>query len=265
MKANKTVVVAIKDLKMNLFVRKSLNQDHALYLATLMENGVKLHPIKITPENEVVDGRHRIEAHDLNSKTEIEAEIVPIEDKNEIIAEAYRSNVGGALPPTAEDTEHTVMLLLENDVPKTHIAKLLGLPAGMARTFISSVQSKMARAVLQRAAASVTDGGLTVAKAAEQYNVEPEQLKEILSGNRKKHRQGVQEIQRNFSKQYRSMSHKNANAIRNLLNKFEDGDVTEKQVRSMLDHLEKLQKNSARTLTQWRDRFNAIATVKKSA
>lgn len=265
MKTSKVVMVPINKLKMNLFVRKSLNQDHVLYLGQLIENGVELNPIKITPDDTVVDGRHRIEAHQLNDKEEIAAEVVEIEDQAEVIAEAYRCNVGGALPPTADDTEHTIMLLLENGTPKTHIAKILGLPPGMVRSYVNNVQSKMARATLQRAAASVTDGGLTVAKAAEQYNVEPEQLKEILSGNRKKHKQGVQEIQRNLTKQYRSLSQKNASAIRSLLNKFEDGDVTEKQVRTLMEHLEKLQKNSARAVTQWKNRFESVVTVKKSA
>ena len=79
--------VALKDLKLNLFVRQALNQDHALFLGELLENGVNLPPIRITRKREVIDGRHRIEAYELNNRTEIEAEIVSAPPDDEIAKE----------------------------------------------------------------------------------------------------------------------------------------------------------------------------------
>jgi len=253
----KTEKVALKDLQTNLFVRKALNQDHALYLAELIENGVKLPPIKITRERVVIDGRHRVEAYDLNKIEEIECEIVDIHDETELIAEAYKANVGGPLPPTPQDTEHTVMMLLERGESKKRIGELLGLPAGMARRYITDVQSRMTRAKMQRAGAAVTEGGLTVSKAAEQYDVDVEKLKEFLSGHRRKSK-GIVEIQRGLTKTHKSLSQKNAALIRSLLDKFEDGDVTEKQVRDIFAHIEHLQKRSARGVADWKKRFDAV-------
>lgn len=252
----KTETVAIKDLQMNLFVRKALDQDHALYLAELLENGVKLPPIRITRERAVIDGRHRIEAHELNKRTEIDAEVVDVESETEIISEAYKANLGGSLPPSPQDTEHTVMLLLERGEAKKRIGVLLGLPAGMARRYVNDVQSKIARSKLQRAAAAVTDGGLTVAKAAEQYGVDLDKLKEVLSGHRRRNKQGLTEIQRRLTWSYKSLSSKNAALIRSLLEKREDGDVTEKQVHDIFEHIEDLQKKAARAIRNWRQRAN---------
>lgn len=176
----KIQTVPLKDLKSNLFVRQALNPEHALFLAELVENGVTLPPIKITHELVVIDGRHRIEAHELNNRTEITCEVVDVKNETDLIAEAYKANIGGSLPPTPQDTEHTIMLLLDRDETMKRIAELLGLPAGMARKYINSVKSKTSRQKLMNAASAVTDGGLTVAKAAEQYGVELEKLKEIL-------------------------------------------------------------------------------------
>ncbi len=253
----KTETVALKDLQLNLFVRQALNQDHALFLAELVENGVTLPPIKITRERVVIDGRHRVEAHELNNRTEIMCEVVDVENETDLIAEAYKANIGGSLPPTPQDTEHTIMLLLDRGEAMKRIGELLGLPAGMARKYINSVKSKTSRQKLMKAAAAITDGGLTVAKAAEQYEVEPEKLKEILSGHKRKHKQGVSEIQRGLTKTHKSLSQKNAALIRSLLDKYEDGDVTERQVREIFSHIEQLQKRANRSVSDWKKRFDS--------
>ncbi len=254
----KTKLVQLADLKTNLFVRKEIDQDRVLYFAELIENGQTLPPIKITRDNRVVDGRHRIEAHVLNDLKGIRVEVVDIDDEIELIAEAYKANVGGALPPTPQDTEHTVMLLLERGESKKRIGELLGFPPGMARRYVNDTQSKMSRAKLLRAAGAVTDGGLTVAKAAEQYEVDIEKLKETLSGHRKKHKRGIVEIQRGLTTTYKSNGLKNAALIRSLLEKYEDGDVTERQVREIFEHIDSLQKRAIRSFGDWKKRFDAL-------
>lgn len=252
-----TITVAIKDLKRNLFVRGALNQDHALYLAELIAAGVKLDPILVTNELVVVDGRHRIEAYELNIKTTVEAVIVSLATESELIGAAYRANTGGSLPPTIEDTEHTIEQLIENGETIKRIAELLGFPASMARKYVNTVKSKVARQKLMNAVAAVTDGGLTVAKAVEQYGVDAERLKEMMSGHRRKQKQGVAEMQRILTKTHKSLSLKNAALIRSLLEKLEDGDVSPRQVREIFAHIERLQKQSARAVVEWKRRFTA--------
>ncbi|HNW09057.1 MAG TPA: ParB N-terminal domain-containing protein [bacterium] len=253
------VSVLISDLNKNLFVRQELDQNHVLYLAELIEAGVVLNPIEITPDMAVIDGRHRIEAAELNSQVEIKARIVSISDESELVARAYRANVGGALPPTQEDTEHTVLLLLDRGVAKKRIGELLGLPASLARKYVNEVQFKLKRQRLQRAVLAVTEGGLTVAKAAEQYAVEPAQLKEALSGKKKKW--GISEIKLALSNQYRASSKRNSSICKKMIEKFEDGDVTAKQAMSIFNHLEHLQRRSARLVADWKKRFEAKTQI----
>jgi hypothetical protein len=257
MSRTKTVIVPIKDLKIDLFVRQELNHDHAIYLGLLIENGVKLPAIKMTPDHTVVDGRHRIEAYVLNNLTEIEAEIVEFDSEIELISCAYRANTGGALPPTQADTEHTVMLLLDRNVPIKRIGEVLGLPAGLARKYVTTIKSKVMRQKLTQASFAVTESGLTVPKAAEQYGVEPEELKKILVGNRKKQKSGIADDRRNLTKTYRALSQKNAHALRGVHQRLVDGDVSLAQARDIMDHIEQLQKRAARAVSERRKRIEA--------
>jgi ParB-like chromosome segregation protein Spo0J len=254
--------VKIEDLKVNLFVRKALNEDRVLELSLLIEHKVELDPIKITSDLFVIDGRHRIEAHKLLNRTEIEALIVNgIKDETDLIVSAYMANVGGALPPTQEDTEHTILSLLKRNVPKKKIGDMLNLPDSLARKYINEVQSKEKRKRISDAITAITEGGLTAAHAAEKYEVELESLKAVLNGHKRKQKRGVIEIQGSLTSTYRSLGVKNAKMLGALIEKFGDGDVTEKQVREIFDHFDELQKKAANAIENWKKRFEA--SIKK--
>lgn len=254
--------VEIKKLKANLFVRQSLNQEHVIYLGELIENKIKLPPIRITPDGTIIDGRHRVEAYELNDFQEIEAEVVEVESEVDIIALAYQANVGGSLPPTPKDTEHTITTLLERGETKKRIAELLGLPISMTRKYLENIQVKIGRKKLARAIEAVTEGGLTAAKAAEQHGVGLEKLREALSGQKNKRKWGMVEVQRNLTRSYRSLSQKNACLLRSLREKFEDGDVTLSQIAKIIAHINSLQKRSSRAISDWEKRFKALESNK---
>lgn len=248
----------IKDLKSNLFVRSSLDQDWALQLGALLEAGVKLPPIKVTSDFTVVDGRHRIEAHELNQLDEIEYEIVSVKDEFDLIAQAYKANLGGSLPPRVQDTEHTIRLLLQRNVNGKAIGEMLGLPPSIARKYASNIRSKDERAKVQRAAMAVTEGGLTITKAAETHDADEDKVREVLGGRTRKHKKGIEEVQRGLTKLYRSLSSKNGSLMKNLFEKYEDGDVSMRQVLDVFKHIEDLNKKQVRNLLDWRKRFNAV-------
>lgn len=267
MSKSKVVTVKLEDIKVNLFVRQALDSDRVMYLADLIENGVEMKDrIRISSDFTLIDGRHRKEAYELCRVKEIEAELVSVSDEIELISLAYQANIGGALPPTQQDTEHTVSLLLDRGVARKQIGELLGLPGNLARKYINDVQSKMTRVKLQRAVAAVTEGGLTAPKAAEVHGVDLEKLKEALSGvKRKKHAIGIVEIQRMLTTNYRSISQKNAAALRRLNEKYDDGDLSEKQVRAIMDHIENLQRQSSKALADWRKRFASKSQLAATA
>ncbi len=257
----------IADLNLEFFVRKHIDEDWVLHLAGLIEAEEKLPPILVNTKGIVIEGRHRIEAHILLNLTEIDVEIHDVNDEVALISMGYKANTGGPKPPSIEDTEHTIMMLLDRGEAQKDIAKLIGLPPSLARKYVGQVKSKLNRLKLTKAAAAIADDNLTLAKAAEKHNVDPEKLREHVSGKRKKHKQGVAEIRKNLSAAYKSMSLKNANLAKKLLEKYEDGDVTAAQVNEFFDKIEDLQKNSAHSIKDWRRRFEAMIPggQKKSA
>jgi len=267
MRVLKTVRVKLSELQKNLFVRKELDTDRACFLAELIENGVPMRDnIRVTRDLVIVDDRHRWEAYDLNKIDEVYVDIVDVTDEVTLIAEAYKANIGGSKPPTAEDTNHTVELLIERKQSIKAIGELMALPPSMARKYVNEVKSRLNRAKMMAAVNAVTHGGLNVSQASMLHEVDVEKLKEALSGTRKKHKEnqhGVEELHRSLTRQYKSISSTNAATLRKLLEQYEDGDVTPEQVTEIIKHLEQLQKKTSRALADWKHRFEAKYTEKK--
>ncbi|MBN2093879.1 MAG: ParB N-terminal domain-containing protein [Candidatus Zambryskibacteria bacterium] len=253
-----TEKVKLADLNTNLFVREELDQDHVLYLAELIQNGVALPPIEITKDYDVVEGRHRIEAFELNSIKNVEAKILSFSSDSEMIGYAYKSNAGGHKPPTTADTEHTVALLIKNGETIKCIAEILGLPPSLTRKYVRTIKSKISRQKINSAVSAVTEGGLTAPKAAEKYGIEVEKLKETLSGKRKKQRtNGIAEIFTSLTTNYKSASQKNAAIFKKLRDQYDDGDVSKKQILEVIKRIKDLQKKHVRSLDHWEKRFLA--------
>lgn len=263
--SNRIVHVPIEALNTEVFVRCSLNQDHALMLAELIANGVELPPILVTADLVVIDGRHRIEAHQLNDLTEIKAEIIEIKDEKELIALAFKANMGGALPPSPRDMEHTVSLLFERGLPKSKIGTMLGLPAGMARNLVNSVQTKMDRAKMNQVINEIMEGNITAKKAAEKYNVDLDKIKQSMGKNRAQTKQGMAAIKRQLTTRYKSSAQRNKSMLQNLLDSFQDGDISEQQVKNVFAHLARLQRAQARAVAGWQKRFESSPCHSKQA
>jgi hypothetical protein len=149
-------------------------------------------------------------------------------------------------------------------MPKSKIPEALGLPAKMVRTYIDTIDSKRKRQVLMSAISAVTDDGLTVAKAAEQYGVDLQRLKDELSGRRKKKGQnGVGEMSAELTSSFKSIGNSTAALLRKAVQKFDDGDLTAGQVLGLFEDVERLQKLAAKAVADRRKRFEAAAALKK--
>lgn len=259
------VSLLIAQLKINLYVRRTLDEDRVIELAQLIEHGIELDPIEVTPDNRVIDGRHRIEAHNLLNREAIRARVTVVADETDTIARAYRANTGGAKPPTQEDTEHTVTLLLSHGQTHRRIAELLGLPVSLTRKFIETIQSKAKRMKMQQALDAVANGGLSPLQAAQKHNLDVELVKGAISGRRKKTKDGFAGIQHSVTTLYRSASQKNRMVLESVLRRYEDADVTEKQVLQILAHMEKSHKSMGQRIQDWRARFEKTKAALKAA
>lgn len=264
--------VEVGEIEENLFVRRAIDQDHVLYLAELIEAGVEMSdPIDVTITEAgkmmIIDGRHRKVAIELNGIIEVKVRVLSFGSEAEMIAYAYQANAGGSLPPTQGDTEHTIALLLDKGQAKKQISGLLNLPSSLAKKYISQVELRLKRAKLNQAKVAVLDGGTAVPKAAAQFGVDENELREALGGGKRQSKKAadIALIHRDLTSQFRSSSQRSARLIMKLFDQLDDGDVTPKQVEKVLDHLAKLVQQSASTLAGWRSRFTAKTNTKGSA
>ena len=256
--SKKIVTIKIADIKVDTYVRKGLNQDHALFLASLIEAGVKLPPIKITPDFNLQDGRHRIEAHLLNGLTEIECEVISARNDLVLIGEAFRDNMGGSLPPTPDDIKHTIRMLLDRGMAKKDIPVALGLPAAMVRGYISTVESERKRQLLQQAANLIAEGEANRSEAAEKVGIKDEDLKQFLQQhNKRETKKGLKDVERNMRHLYQSFSNRVSRLMKGVQEKFEDGDISAKQVEGIFEIIDDKLKSAARLQSDRRKRFEA--------
>lgn len=250
------------------YVRIARDDDRVLEFAELIQNGTVFPPILVAQSriseinNAIVDGRHREGAYELNDVEEVEVDTVVVDSVEAFISLAYKKNSGGALPPTREDTEHVVAMLVEIKASKKSIAERLGIPVGIAGKYIESVKSKIRRANMIQARLSVADG-TSVVEAAEEHNVPIEDLKAELGGNRRK-TSDLADKQRRLTVNYKSAAATTAALMRTLRDDLEEGDVSRAQVKSVIDHIRQLLKSATRAVDDWEKRLLPKAKGGKS-
>jgi len=261
------IEVSMDDLDVSFWVRLKPDPDRVLYLAELMDNGVEIDPIVVWLKQEtnkyvVRDGRHRIEAARFLDRTSIKCKVVPApKNSAEEISLAYQANLGGALPPTKEDTEHTVRLLLAEGVAGRDIAKLLPLPPSLAKRYVDNVASKIGKARLRQAIEAVADGEMSAPAAAQKYNVNLDVLRKELGGRKKKGKAAAAQIIRNIGSQYRSLSQKNAAALKALFTRLEDGEVTTSVIEEVISHIVDSNRRLAVAIKGWGQRLEQAKNV----
>lgn len=258
--SKKMRVVAIADINVDLFVRTKLDQDRVIEFAAHMEEGVKFPPIGITKDNRLVFGRHRLEALKMLDRTETEAEIIEADDEVEIIKIAWDENAKSSLPPSREDTEHTIEMLLDRKLPKKQIGELLGLPPGLARTYLKNVQARITTKRLQTAATAIAKRDYTAARAAEEFGVDLDRLKDFISGFRRKTSEFA-DLKHRLIHKAKSHSATLTSLCQKLHIKYEDGELTKPQVDELFTLMLTQAKQVNRFVSDWQKRFESKATV----
>jgi DNA-binding NarL/FixJ family response regulator len=254
------VRVKVAELRTNLFVRERLDEERVYALLDLHLAGVEIKPIEINKDKEIIDGRHRRMMYMHAEVEEIMALEKDITDPEELIAAAYKANTGGALPPSREDTEHTIASLVQRGASVKRIAEVLSLPPDMVRGYVREVKAKIERRAIQDALNDMANDGLTVQQAAEKYSIDADKLRAVISPKKKKERkQAVADHKSTITSMHRSLSLKEQRICAQIFAKLEDGEYTIEQVRDVLDHIGQLLRRSTRTYEDWVNRLKARA------
>lgn len=257
----KITEVPLKDLKTSFFVRKKLNDDRVLQLAELYQSGVKLPPIEINWENEIIDGRHRKAALEMLDRQVAECHSIGQKGTPESIVIALKANMGGALPPTKEDIVHTCMLLLNNGWTERKILDNFQVmfPRDLARKYLKDAWGVVLDGRLKSAMKAISEG-LTVKEAAEKFQVPLDKLKNHLNPNRTKRAQkSTAWRKQRLSRYYQGFHRKIAYEVQKTVEDFEDNAISEDEVYEIFDSLFSFIRSGQKRIEDHRTRFDATS------
>ena len=234
--------VKIGDLKHTLFARAGLNEldtDHVAYLEALVKGGAQLAPITITPDNEIIDGRHRLRVYQDLSYDTIHCEVIAGKTRMEYQAFALKANSGGAKPPNRADltfvltqlqkaggTDAAIFALLSPPYPKKVIKEQLDWNRSNERLLKFRAALKLRN-----------EEDLTFKQVAERTGLPETELKEFIKTGGK--RRGKQEnqmaaLQRRWKEPNHSYGTKLTNLFAATFEAFDAGQLTEEQVITLL-------------------------------
>lgn len=257
------VLLPVADLKMKFDVRKSLNEDRVLLFMEMYESGDSVPPIEVVRGTmDIHDGRHRKAALDHLNRKHAECVLVePMEFVDQLM-DAFGKNVSDSpFPPTRADIVFVMKQLLEASVPNAQIQRRFEVfyKPSHVRKLLKDAHSNVAKAKMAKAKHAVAHGGLTVKESAVEHNVEQERLQEEITGVKKRRKAtSVTDIKTEITNRHRGNSQKTIGVFRDLLDKFEDGEMSEKNVLEVLLHVQRLNTDGAKRVNSWIERFESL-------
>lgn len=126
-------------IEKDLYPRTELDQESVNQYREAIE---KLPPIVVTKDFILIDGYHRLTAHKLEKVEEIEAEILDISDKKEILLEAIRRNTTHGKQLSREEKKHWAQQLFIQEYPKESIAKELSVSDKSVSRWVKNLEEE---------------------------------------------------------------------------------------------------------------------------
>jgi ParB-like nuclease domain len=263
-----TTKIKIIEIINKFDVRKALNDDHIIQLAELIQNGVKLPPILVIALRgggyAFVDGRHRAAAHALLNIEVVEAVVKAEGSMTELqlMAEALKSNWGGALPPNQEDIRHTIIKLIEDGAKEKVIAEALKfLPHGMFRRYMKDATSVVNKRNTAKALEAIADG-MNIPDAAKRFKLKEDSLRDAIMGRKRKWG-GTEEIRiQGEARAYintamRSVNNGIGKKIQVLIWKVEHGEIQPSVAAEAIELWASKLNGTMHRLKDWRERLQA--------
>lgn len=252
----KIEILPLDSLKESFIVRVTLSTDNVTRLKDLISAGADVgHLLVSEDDNEIIDGRHRRAAYAELGYKKVSCEVRKFASKTEKILAALQCNMGGALPPTHADINHTIRVLLSEGQSRREIisdlSDKLGFPKKMIQAQVDEVQSNLVKARLNSAVSAVTRGE-TVHQAAERYQVNLETLQKKLSPAEEENgRPSLNVLKSHFSQECTSFSRTIASNMTRVVRDIGDGLLSDEEVEDLKNHLEKLHKRSNECMANW--------------
>lgn len=262
------VLLPVAELKMKYDVRKSLNDDRVLFFMERYESGAEVPPIEIIRGTmDIHDGRHRKAALDHLERKHAECILVEPMEYLDQLMDAFGKNMSDSpLPPTRIDIVFVMKQLLEADVPNSTIQKRFEVfyKPSHVRKLLKDAHSGVQKTKIARAKNAVAHNDVKVEVAAKEYGIDVDTLREEIIGvKRRRKATSVSEIKTEITNRHRGNSQKTISIFRDIFEKFEDGEMSEKSVLEVVLHVQRLNTDGAKRISSWIERFDVLkGTVK---
>lgn len=240
--APKARSVPVGQLKVTFNVRKHLDEDRVIQFAQLMEAGVEFPPIEATVDNEVVDGRTRLEAYKLVGKDQIMVKIVPNRNPVDMIGHAIAANLGGAKPPSQVDLRYGIEQMLLEGASETKIKDLIPLPGEVVRRYITDARSTIRKRRIEKAIDSMVNENKSLLDAASDNSLTLKELKGALETKAKKRSakfSDVHAITGALGTQFAALSRKVTAQAKKSFHEWEDGVSNDGTILTVLEYMVK--------------------------
>jgi ParB-like nuclease domain len=230
--------IKLEEIVISFFVRRELNEQRVSQLIKLLEARVELPPIKVylnpqTEKYEVIDGRHRLEAHRRLEYDSIDCNVIDEPDFAKRVGMAVSANSSGPLTATDEDFEIALQALLDAQVSVRRILEVFPLPKSYTMKIIHNVKSKLYKAATTQAVEAIVNRGLTVSKAAEEYKVDTAAIKQRITGRQKQEKDQITDFTGGFSHRIRSFQKSNTVDYNRLYDAYDMGKLTAEATRKI--------------------------------
>ena len=245
--AKKVVKVPLDRIMVTTYVRTVRDQDRTNFFLEILRAGGKLDPGEITDDYQLVDGRTRLAALDQFGATEMEMIFVGILTTEEIIFRGIEANIGGALPPSNHDYEHTIKALLKEKTSRKIIMERLigkGLPKKFVSHMIDQAQTHMNKDNIRKAVTAILEGGLTLTQAAKEFGADEDSVRKELGRKATSETDVIGEISEEFGQMKSVLSQGASKYVqkityygKKMVPLFTDNVPTKRESKEILDFL----------------------------
>lgn len=123
-----------------LYPRIESDSETSKRYAEAMESGADFPPVVVAEKNKkyyLVDGKHRLDAYDLNKKEVVDVEVLMGLNEREIFIESVKRNIGHGRPFSEEDINEIKITLEDFNLGIEQVSEIVRIPVTKLKPFVA--------------------------------------------------------------------------------------------------------------------------------
>lgn len=160
------------------YPRKGVNMEWVNHLLLTLEN---LPLITINQENKLIKGRHRLKAHELAGKKEIECIIEKTDDDWDLYLKATEDNALSGLPYTFKERKMNGIRMFMHGMESKDISKRLGVSVDTVNKWVHDIREERDKQLEEEIIQTFLNAELTQSDVAKKFNTVNSKVSELKS------------------------------------------------------------------------------------